>query len=51
MPPLVKRPAGTPVWQIRLLVGAGMVAGAYILKPSFDQYWKEKADKLAEKKD
>ena len=52
MAPLVKKPAGTPLWQIRLLLGAGMVAGLYILKPGFDQYWREKAEKLAaEKKD
>ena len=50
MPPLIKRPSGIPGWQLGLVVDGGIIAGVYIWRPAFDQYWKEKAEKLAEKK-
>ena len=50
MAPLVKRPK-PKAWQFQAVAVVGIVAFGVIWKPSWDQFWREKATSMAEKKD
>jgi len=45
MPPLIRKPRYTPLWQYALVVGVGVLAGVYVWKPVFAQVVKDKKEK------
>ena len=47
---LTKKPRMPAWWQQGLIAGGGLAAFLYMNKPYWDQYWREKADNLANKK-
>jgi len=46
MPPLIRRPRGLTGGQLGLALFTGVLSGVYIFKPGFDNFWREKAERI-----
>jgi len=49
MPPITRRPRGTPGWQFGLVAGGGLAGLIYIFGQKWDKWAKDKAENIAEK--